>query len=276
MRLGVLLAASATACSAATGSDSAVVPAEQVESRSRAAQEILGHVNALYATAKTYRDEGTIRTTFHRPPGNPQSDSESTASFRTHWTAPDRVRFDFRETSVLHMRQPLLDGGGAVAEDTTMPEGDIVLWAHDGFAKTWFLGKVEAGSGPDPIDDQLWALQGVTGGATGLALRFLHDRVIRHFEGYELRGRSGCGTATCFELTRARGDGTMTILVDAGTYAVRGYSQDVVLTPDPSVDPPSLRGKVNTSPFEVKKTITIDPVFDGPVDPSSFDFTPPN
>jgi hypothetical protein len=33
---------------------------------------------------------------------------------------------------------------------------------------------------------------------------------------------------------------------------------------------------VDTSPFEVERTITIDPVFDGPIDPSAFDFTPPS
>src|SRR5260221_5158450 len=55
--------------------------------------QILDQMAGRYASAKTYRDEGTIHTSFA---GGAAHAYAIDARFRTQWSAPDRLRFEYR------------------------------------------------------------------------------------------------------------------------------------------------------------------------------------
>lgn len=290
---GIALVGVTASCSGASTTDSTSVTTGQAQSRSDAAEDILRRMGDLYAHTKTYRDEGTIHSTLVPSPGGGVPDQESSSTFRTLWVAPDRLRFDFQQAHTLHVRLPSPDGGAT--EYVSPPlTSTFVIWAHDGTAKAWALGSVDeyTCADTDALDQALHALQGVTERATGLAPRFLHDRGVTHSGSWELHGRTACGGSTCFEIVRVRDNEMATMLIDTATYALRGYSshatfgRDTLQVPWPPGTQRSGASIANASspagiaaavvqPFEADETMTLEPVFDGPIDPGSFEFTPP-
>lgn len=159
------------------------------------ADEILRRVDERYATAKTYRDEGTVRVTYF-PKGS--AGHTTSAPIRTTWAAPDRLRFE---------------------------HDDIAVWSENsGKAKELFLGRTSEHAS---LAHALYAVQGVSNGTSAMAPRWLMQRGRKDPNRYELTGTVDCGRSTCFRLARQG----VSIDVDRKTFAVRRHVTKETINP---------------------------------------------
>jgi hypothetical protein len=256
--LGVAALSGGCGGTASTAEPIANVPA--TPEKAPEVQAILQKMSARYRDAHTYSDTGTHRAVY-RP--HSMDERTVTATFQTHWASPKQLRFELRREN----------------RDTSSDE--MAIWTSPGGAvKVLHLDEVRAAPS---LDDGLHALQGVSGGTTGMVPRWLADGGLGSRATYELRGKTACGSASCFEVTGSlRADERVTLYVDVNDYALRKAVWLSKITPQPipaevlAKLPPAQRAKVaaldarSQEPFEVESTIELEPIFDRPIDASVF------
>ncbi len=261
----VLAAAACLACSGGGTSAEPSTPPATPEVAPQV-QSILQHMRERYRSARTYSDEGTFRSVSRGPKGDVVG--TFTARFRTRWSAPDRLRFEFHEDP-----------------SEFAPARLIAVWTpRTGVTKSWFLDEERDDAS---LDAALGALQGVSHRTTGLVPRWLYEGGCKCVAQYELRGKTSCGRSTCFEMAGAMTpERRVTLFVDISNYALRKvvWRSKLLLEPIPSeyLDrvPPEQRERLRATleahrNDEEEDTMEIEPTFDGPMEATAFDFKPP-
>ncbi len=211
-----------------------------------------------YASAKTYRDDGTLHSKI--------GDARSVTRVRTLWIAPDQLAFEaLRE------------------HDRYFDPTRILITSRGDSTRTLFLGRIRE---EPSLDDALYAMQGVSQGTTGLAPRWLLERGCRLSARYVLDGQEPCGSSICFKLVGDLRGYTVTLDIDTTTFALRRYRSRGTLQLDEAnarkrieAMPSSLRaGRTDdalleslTKPVDVEDDLVIAPVFDAPITPADLD-----
>jgi hypothetical protein len=193
-------------------------------------------MNERYASAKTYRDEGTYRDAFRDLDGSLKE--TRTGHFKTRWRAPDRLLF-------------VLEDGANVR----------AVWSSANGTKELLDGRTTE---RDSLDVALGAMQGVTHGLTALVPRWLLDRGNRRYLDWTVRGRAGCGdNRECWTLEAKRedGKGTLTLFVDVETFALRRFTSHATI------------GEGNAA-FILDDEVNLTPVFDEPMPDYELAFDP--
>ncbi len=249
-----IIALSAFACTVPTAADPPT-PSVHTAEHPPEVEEILRRMSERYASAKTYRDSGTL----HDRIGG----AGSVTRMRTLWVAPDQLRFE-----ALREHERFFD------------PTQIVIVSRADSTHSLFLGKVRV---EPSLDDALGAMQGVSQGLTGLAPRWLLERGCRLAARYVLDGQEPCGAATCFKLVGELRGRTVTLDIDTQSFALRRYRSRGTLALDEATArqriedmPPEMRVRHDddalletlTRPSEIETDLTLDPVFDGPIAPA--------
>jgi hypothetical protein len=242
MRL-VLLAVFLAVCSACSARHPSS-PGESASSRSAEpdAAAVLARMNARYASAQTYRDDGTYRDAFRDLDG--KLTGARTGRFRTRWRAPDRMLFELEEDD-LHDR----------------PTNKIAVWTPPGQRpREMLIGRVVE---RESLDAALFATQGVSHGVTSLVPRWLWDHGNRHELAYRYVARARCGDAECFEIEAPREDGRgrISLFIDTTTYALRRFAAHKQLGD-------------GASAFVADDEIVLTPIFDEPLPDYELAFDP--
>ena len=201
------------------------------------ARPILAKMNDRYATAKTYRDEGTYRDAFRDLDGSLKE--TRTGRFKTRWRAPDRMLF-------------VLEDGG---------RSPLAVWSSNDGAKELVAGRTNE---RDSLDVALGAMQGVSHGLTALAPRWLLDRGNRRHLAWTVRGRAACtDNHECWHLDAPRedGKGTIALFVDVETFALRRFAMHATL------------GEGNAA-FIIDEEVQLSPQFDEPMPDYELAFDP--
>ena len=253
-RWSLVIALTALACTAPTTTEPPT-PTTHAAERSPAVDEILRRMSERYASAKTYRDEGTLRDRI--------GDARSVTRIRTLWIAPDQLRFE-----------------AYTEHDRFFDPQRIVIVSRAGSIRSLFLEKVRE---EPSLDDALGALQGVSKGTTGLAPRWLLERGCRLSARYVLEGQEPCGAATCFKLVGELRGRTVTLDIDTKSFALRRYRSRGTLHSDEATArkrieamPPDVRATRTdevwleslTWSSEIEDDLVLDPMFDAPIAPA--------
>jgi hypothetical protein len=218
-------------------------------------------MDARYAKARSYSDEGTCESTYFD-----EQDEEAHRSFtrfRTEYVRPDR----------LHLK--------IMPED---PNQNIEVWSRKDTTRSlsWHRTRTHPS-----LDDALGTLAGVSESLSVLVPSLLTGQSTPAAT-YELRGRKPCGKSTCFYLVGSLRDEKIALYIDASTFALRKRVTISVLSGDlagllktlPKDADPRVRAALTESmkkkrePTKVEETIEIEPAFDVAIDDSVFDFVP--
>ncbi len=252
----LLVALGAFACTAPTTAEPPTASSRTAD-RAPTVDEILRRMSERYASAKTYRDEGTLHDRI--------GDARSVTRIRTLWIAPDQMFFE------------------AVREhDRYFDPERIVIASRGGSTRTLFLDKVEQ---EPSLNEALYAMQGVSQGTTGLVPRWLLDRGCRCSAKYALEGQEPCGKSACFKLVGEHRGHKITLDIDTTLFALRRYTSRGTMHPDAEdvaearkrleMMPPEVRAERTddawlasfTKPTEVEEDLVLEPVFDSAIAP---------
>lgn len=193
-RLGQLciLLALLPACPRAKEPQSAAAPAG---SAAPTAEKILAKMNARYAGASSYRDQGSYRDSYRDREGNLQN--ARTGRFKTAWRSDGRLLF------------VLTDEGSSART--------CAAWTSAARAQSFAAGAVTE---HESLVEALGAIRGVSHGVSGLVARWLVERKVGTNDRYELRGRVACGSGECWHLQASR----VGLFVDVATSALRRFT----------------------------------------------------
>jgi hypothetical protein len=226
-------------------------------------QTILAKMKERYATAKTYRDEGTYKDVYIELNG--VESHRVAGQFKTRWRQPNRLLF---------IEQENVDEWGFADR--------IAVWRDaSGATRSLFLDEV---NDEEDLDTALDDLHGVSKGTTGLVPSWLAGRPCACTLKYHFTQRVQCANARCFVLEAdVDANHMITLFIDTTTFALRRYATRHKIVPRPHTDaelarlPETVRERVRNrkfEPFIVESEIVYTPEFDVKLDESDFAFDP--
>lgn len=204
-------------------------------SESPTASQILERLAKAYASCKTYRDSGTVKTAFHDSTGNWSTEKR----FRTAFARPDRFRFEYQET-------------------TSKVEDRYVIWCHGKEIQTWW--SISPGiDKPDSLGSAIGAAIGVSGGSSHTIPALLLPTHVKGWKLSDLKeakrvADEALGKSACFKVQGKSPIRTMTVWIDKES---------------------SLTRRIDYKGQDTTTTVSIEPVLDEPVNEKLLAFDVP-
>lgn len=230
------------------------------------AVDLLKRMAAAYASARTYSDQGIVRTVFIK--GTERR--EVLRPFSTYFERPGRFYFTYRQEPDGHP-QAICRNGGAASLLAGEEEVDVLR-----------------------VSTAVAALTGVSGGSSHTISRLLMPTDVRGWslealEEPQVQGEEEIDGHVCHRIVgQYQRSNPTTIWLDAAQYLIRKiFDTDrfdgerrraiedsrlrAIGIPD-ELRPPSKM--VRESDFDTETTTTYRPLLDAPIDPAIFEFPP--
>jgi hypothetical protein len=202
MRSNLFIVTAVFSCSLAT-SWVLVGHADEPKQEALTAQQILDRVAKTYATCKTYRDTGIVKSRFIGPDVN----FEVEKPFTTAFVRPDRLRFEYKE-----IRR---DGR----------EYRYIVWRSGEEIRSWW--DVAPGvKKPDSLAVALAEATGVSGGSAHTVPALLLPKEIPGWRLTDMTeakriGDDKYGKSDCFRVEGKTAEYPVTLWIDKETFLVR-------------------------------------------------------
>lgn len=236
------------------------------------APNTLAEMYQRYATARTYEDHGIVVGVI-RPDDGTEPDNSRTVFETAFDRATGSFRFEYTET-----------------HERFFPPDRHVIWRSGrGLAHVWWTIR-------EPVEDTeldrgLAAMAGVSGGTSRTVPSMLLGWAagMKRDLGYAADGEGVAGGTACLKMSTRHGNGTFTMWIGKDDHALHrltehhhidgAHSEEEIaalIARSPEDHRKEVADMLRTPhPFMSEQTIDYAPVFDRPIDPARFAFTPP-
>lgn len=212
--------------------------ADAASVRGMTAEEILGRMAAVYASCKSYRDTGVVKTVYISKRSHATEKPFSTAFVR-----PDRFRFEYRERR------------------KGQREDRYIIWSRGGKVRRWWDVTPEAEE-PESLSAALAAAAGVSSGASrtipALLLSSVKGRRLTDLAEARRIADAKLDEADCFRVEGRDNRALATVWIDQKTFLVKRIDT-----------------QVKFADFRTEETTTYDSAVDEPIADKTLEFDPP-